>query len=161
MQTLSKPYLPQVRLLSEGKESDVLRVTVIREKGKVLDIAFVASVASLVSIIYINFGCALDWGLVTQMLRRPVGPAIGFTAQFLFMPLVRLTACVNSRFRRPIFFGVVLFFGAGIKSICSKSWSVALLVKFTVVSTINIFLVQVTVRVPIWSVTFYFFRVCT
>lgn len=62
-------------------------VTVIREQ-RVIDRVFTASVATLVSIIYINFGCALDWNSFRLNLKRPIGPAIGFFTQFIIMPTV-------------------------------------------------------------------------
>lgn len=43
---------------------------------------------SQVSLIFINFGCAMDWPTVKGVIKRPVGPIIGMVAQFLFMPLV-------------------------------------------------------------------------
>merc|ERR1719237_1290983 len=33
-------------------------------------------------------GCALDLKVMKEVLRRPVGPAIGFVSQFVFMPLI-------------------------------------------------------------------------
>jgi sodium/bile acid cotransporter 3/5 len=62
-------------------------VTVIREK-RVIDTVFTSSVATLVSIIYINFGCAFNWGELHKTLKRPIGPAIGFFGQFVVMPLL-------------------------------------------------------------------------
>eukprot|EP00095_Tigriopus_kingsejongensis_P010484 maker-scaffold1034_size68570-snap-gene-0.15 protein:Tk10484 transcript:maker-scaffold1034_size68570-snap-gene-0.15-mRNA-1 annotation:"p3 protein" len=46
------------------------------------------SVALLISIAYINMGCAMDLGVVKESLKRPVGPAIGFLCQFMIMPLI-------------------------------------------------------------------------
>lgn len=67
--------------------SSFIDVIVIRQK-RVIDTVFTASVIALVSILYINFGCAMDWDLCRKTLRKPVGPAIGFFCQFLFMPLI-------------------------------------------------------------------------
>ncbi|XP_065072567.1 ileal sodium/bile acid cotransporter-like isoform X1 [Ochlerotatus camptorhynchus] len=64
-----------------------LPVTVMREE-RVIDKVFTASVAILVSILYINFGAALDIPTLLAIARRPIGPVIGFLAQFLFMPLL-------------------------------------------------------------------------
>ncbi|KAG5869325.1 Sodium/bile acid cotransporter [Gonioctena quinquepunctata] len=66
---------------------DHLDVIVIRKK-RVIDIAFTASVATLVSILYINFGCAIDWSELRNILKRPIGPCIGFFGQFVIMPLL-------------------------------------------------------------------------
>ncbi|KAL0272345.1 UNVERIFIED_CONTAM: hypothetical protein PYX00_005354 [Menopon gallinae] len=71
---------------TEYESSDSLTVTVVREK-RVIDKVFTYSVVILVSILYINFGCALDWDFVKEILKKPVGPLIGFVCQFGFMPL--------------------------------------------------------------------------
>lgn len=65
----------------------VTRITVIREE-RTIDTIFTISVAILVSILYINFGCALDWSVCRDTLRRPIGPIIGFFCQFLIMPVL-------------------------------------------------------------------------
>jgi sodium/bile acid cotransporter 3/5 len=67
--------------------SNSVSVKVVRIEG-VVDKLFTYSVAVLVSVIYINFGCALDWSAFKKTVRRPIGPIIGFTSQFLIMPLV-------------------------------------------------------------------------
>nr|XP_019546936.2 ileal sodium/bile acid cotransporter-like isoform X1 [Aedes albopictus]XP_029716480.1 ileal sodium/bile acid cotransporter-like isoform X1 [Aedes albopictus] len=64
-----------------------LPVTVVREE-RVIDKVFTISVAVLVSILYINFGAALDIPTLKLIARKPIGPIIGFLAQFLFMPLL-------------------------------------------------------------------------
>ncbi|XP_018567523.1 solute carrier family 10 member 6 isoform X2 [Anoplophora glabripennis] len=67
---------------------DSIDVVVVRKK-RFIDTLFTASVATLVSILYINFGCAIDWsGEFRNILRRPIGPAIGFCGQFIAMPLL-------------------------------------------------------------------------
>ncbi|XP_046383273.1 probable sodium/metabolite cotransporter BASS6, chloroplastic isoform X2 [Ischnura elegans] len=65
----------------------VLKVSVIRNSSWV-DHAFTGSIAVLVSVLFVNFGAALDWSVLKETLRRPIGPAIGFVTQFLFMPVV-------------------------------------------------------------------------
>lgn len=67
--------------------SECAPVVVTRPK-RVIDTVFTASVATLVAIIFVNFGCALDWELVKKTLKRPVGPAIGFTSQYIVLPLI-------------------------------------------------------------------------
>ncbi|XP_025073454.1 ileal sodium/bile acid cotransporter-like [Pogonomyrmex barbatus] len=66
---------------------EVSLITVIREE-RIIDSVFTISVAILVSILYINFGCAMNWSTCRATLRRPIGPAIGFFCQFLIMPLL-------------------------------------------------------------------------
>ncbi|PSN32976.1 hypothetical protein C0J52_24867 [Blattella germanica] len=69
------------------KESNSLPISVVRPQ-RVIDSLFLYSVIILVSIIYINFGCALDWSVFKMTIRRPVGPLIGFICQFLLMPVI-------------------------------------------------------------------------
>ncbi|KAJ8920283.1 hypothetical protein NQ315_011944 [Exocentrus adspersus] len=64
-----------------------LEVVVVRKK-RLIDTVFTASVATLVSILYINFGCALDWSGLGSILKRPIGPTIGFCGQFIVMPVL-------------------------------------------------------------------------
>lgn len=67
--------------------NQTLNVIIIREE-RTIDRVFTASIIALVSILYINFGAALDLGKVKEILVRPIGPLIAFVCQFLFMPLV-------------------------------------------------------------------------
>lgn len=67
-----------------------LPVTITRQV-RAIDHAFTGSIILLVSILYINFGAALDLTQLKGILRKPIGPAIGFVGQFLFMPLVSLS----------------------------------------------------------------------
>ncbi|CAB3227663.1 unnamed protein product [Arctia plantaginis] len=67
--------------------NSTLPVVVIRPQ-RVIDTIFTSSVAVFVSLIFINFGCAMHWPTVRDVIKRPVGPAIGMLGQFLFMPLM-------------------------------------------------------------------------
>lgn len=67
--------------------SDKLLVIIVR-KTRIIDTVFIVSVASLVSILYINFGAALDLRKVKNSLRKPIGPAIAFFCHFVFLPVV-------------------------------------------------------------------------
>lgn len=64
-----------------------LPVTIIRRE-RAVDKLFTISVITLVSILYINFGAALDLKKVKGVLIRPIGPAIAFFCHFIFLPLV-------------------------------------------------------------------------
>lgn len=64
-----------------------LPVVIIREE-RLIDKLFIISVASLVSILYINFGAALDLKKVKAAIVRPIGPAIAFFCHFIFLPVV-------------------------------------------------------------------------
>lgn len=68
-----------------------LPVVVIR-RDELIDHLFVASVATLVSILYINFGAALNVQKLRSIVVRPIGPIIGFGSQFIIMPLVCVVA---------------------------------------------------------------------
>lgn len=71
------------------KSSTILPLIIIREET-VLNHIFTGSVATLVSILYINFGAALDLSVLKGIIKRPIGPAIGFFGQFIVMPVVSL-----------------------------------------------------------------------
>lgn len=71
----------------ERVAADELQAVIIREK-RTIDTVFTATVAVLVSVIYINFGAALQMDKLRGILRRPIGPIIGFLGQFLVMPLL-------------------------------------------------------------------------
>jgi solute carrier family 10 (sodium/bile acid cotransporter), member 3/5 len=68
------------------QSEEKLDVTVLRPQ-RVIDRLFTYSVIILVSILYVNFGAAMSLSAIKDILRRPVGPAICFVCQFLFMPL--------------------------------------------------------------------------
>jgi len=65
----------------------VLPVSVVRKKT-IQSKLFSYSVAILVSLAYINIGCALDLKVVKDTLKKPIGPMIGFICQYIFMPLI-------------------------------------------------------------------------
>ena len=70
-----------------GERSERLTISVVRPMSQITKI-FTISVAVLVSINYINMGCALDMDVVLSVLKRPIAPTIGFVCQYSFMPLV-------------------------------------------------------------------------
>lgn len=72
---------------SEVEESAKIPIIITRDQ-RLIDKLFIISVATLVSILYINFGAALDFEKVKSVLWRPIGPAIAFGCHFLFLPLV-------------------------------------------------------------------------
>lgn len=79
---------------SDEVSSNTLAVIIIREE-RVIDKVFTISVASLVSILYINFGAALDLTKVKGIVRRPIGPFIAMFCQFLFLPVVSEARCIK------------------------------------------------------------------
>lgn len=64
-----------------------LKVIITRPE-RFIDKMFTMSVIALVSILYINFGAALDLRKVKGVLLQPIGPAIAFFCHFIFLPLV-------------------------------------------------------------------------
>ncbi|KAG8200658.1 hypothetical protein JTE90_022279 [Oedothorax gibbosus] len=86
---LGKTSIHVVREVN-GTTKDVLKsldVSVVRRVSAISK-AFVASVATLVSLNYINMGCALDLAVVKSVLKKPIAPSIGFVSQYAIMPLV-------------------------------------------------------------------------
>lgn len=69
--------------------NETINVVIVREE-RFIDRAFTISVITLVSILYVNFGAALDVAKVKEILVRPIGPLIAFVCKFLCMPLVSL-----------------------------------------------------------------------
>lgn len=83
-------FLGKTSIKCRTKERQIdgnLDVIVVRKK-RVIDTVFTASVATLVSIIYINFGCALNWSELRDSIKKPIGPSIGFVGQFIVMPIL-------------------------------------------------------------------------
>lgn len=80
-----------VEILSElgniELSNETLAIVIIREE-KLIDKIFNISVAALVSILYINFGAAMDMEKVKEILVRPIGPLLAIVCKFLFMPLL-------------------------------------------------------------------------
>lgn len=75
------------RVNSSERAEDTLGLTIIR-RMRVIDHIFTGSVALLVSLLYINFGAALDVTVLRGLLARPLAPIIGFLTQFIIMPLL-------------------------------------------------------------------------
>jgi len=68
--------------------SDVHMNIIVIRKPQLIDKIFVISVAILMSIIFINLGCAIDVEQLKQSVRKPIAPAVSFFAQFLILPIV-------------------------------------------------------------------------
>lgn len=87
-------FIGRTNLVLEVKrDADTFSVTngtvpvVITRVERVIDTIFTTSVAVFIALIFINFGCAMHWPTVRDVIKRPIGPAIGMVGQFLFMPL--------------------------------------------------------------------------
>ncbi|XP_036345899.1 P3 protein-like [Rhagoletis pomonella] len=75
------------RVNTTDRADGTLELTIIR-RTRIIDHVFTGSVALLVSLLYINFGAALDVTVLRSLLARPVAPIIGFLTQFIIMPLL-------------------------------------------------------------------------
>lgn len=63
-----------------------LNVTILRPE-RIIDKIFTYSIGIVITLLYVNFGAAIDMSIIKNILRRPVGPAICFMTQFLMLPL--------------------------------------------------------------------------
>lgn len=88
--------------------NETLTVTIVREE-KLIDKIFNISVAVLVSILYINFGAALDLAKVKEIIVRPVGPLIAVFCNVVFMPLVSVLLVPSLTFHRFSFTSITYF----------------------------------------------------
>ncbi|XP_017780480.1 PREDICTED: P3 protein-like, partial [Nicrophorus vespilloides] len=130
-----------------------IEAIVIRQK-RIIDVVFHVSVAILVTVMYVNFGCALKWNELRNSLKRPVGPAIGFIGQFLFMPLLsffigRLLFPRNPEMQLGMFFtGVSPGGGASNMWAVILGLNIDLSITMTTISTFGAFAMM-----PIWLFT--------
>ena len=62
-------------------------VSVVR-KERFIDRLFIALVSFMVICANIGMGCKIDLAVVKEVLTKPIAPAIGFSCQYLIMPLV-------------------------------------------------------------------------
>lgn len=81
-------YVSIIRIDGREEHSLTQLPIIIIRRERLIDKLFIISVATLVSILYINFGAALDLRKVKVVLLRPIGPAIAFFCHFIFLPLV-------------------------------------------------------------------------
>lgn len=72
---------------SVSRSTESLAIIIVREE-RLIDKLFTISVATLVSILYINFGAALDLQKVKAAFVRPIGPSIALFCHFLVLPVV-------------------------------------------------------------------------
>ena len=77
----------EIRNSNKVLTESVLNVSIVRKKT-IQSKVFSYSVAILVSLAYINMGCAMDLEVVRETIKKPIGPLIGFLCQYLMMPLL-------------------------------------------------------------------------
>ncbi|KAL5232650.1 hypothetical protein ACI65C_000060 [Semiaphis heraclei] len=64
-----------------------MNIKVVR-KPQLIDKIFVICVAVLMTIIFINLGCAIDVDQLKLCVRKPIAPVASFFAQFLILPIL-------------------------------------------------------------------------
>ncbi|GFY76014.1 p3 protein [Trichonephila inaurata madagascariensis] len=106
------------------KLDPALKVTVLRQEG-IMNKIFIAFVATIVTLNYVNMGCALDIKVVKEVLRKPIGPVIGFFCQFVVMPLVAYGAG-QLIFDDPVLRLGLFTFGSSPGGGASNMWTVLL-----------------------------------
>ncbi|XP_011501231.1 PREDICTED: ileal sodium/bile acid cotransporter-like [Ceratosolen solmsi marchali] len=123
---LGKAELSMSVLIDEQPvKSDVMNIIVIR-KVRVMDTIFTASVAILVSILYINFGCAMDWTVCAKTIKRPIGPIIGCLCQFILMPVISYVLAVTLFPESPEMQLGIFFTGISPSGGASNIWTILL-----------------------------------
>lgn len=98
--TLSGKFLGKTSVFINPKKHDTTALgseinsldIIVKRKQTTISLVFTISVAVLVSLNYINMGCALETEVVKSVLRRPIAPALGFLSQYIVMPSVSLSS---------------------------------------------------------------------
>lgn len=133
--------------------SNQLSLTVIRE-SRAIDHAFTGSVIVLVALLYINFGAALDLSKLKGIIKKPIGPAIGFCGQFVVMPLLGFGLAYLLFPNRPDMQLGIFFTGCSPAGGASNVWTIVLggnmdlSVTMTSISTLAAFAMM-----PLWIFT--------
>ncbi|VVC26489.1 Hypothetical protein CINCED_3A011328 [Cinara cedri] len=140
-------------IIAVKTSSDVhMNIKVIRTP-QIIDKIFVICVAGLMSILFINFGCALDVVQLKQCIRKPISPAISFFVQFLIIPIAsfffaRLLFPNSAAMQLGLFFTGICP-GGGASSVWSLllGGNINLSVVLTTIGTLESF-----VMIPFWVV---------
>ncbi|XP_060841208.1 ileal sodium/bile acid cotransporter-like [Rhopalosiphum padi] len=133
--------------------SDVhMNIKVIR-KPQLIDKIFVICVAVLMTIIFINLGCALDVEQLKLSVRKPIAPAVSFFAQFLILPILSFFYA-KLIFPNSVSMQLGLFFtgispGGGASSVWSLllDGNINLSIVLTTIGTLESF-----IMIPFWIV---------
>ncbi len=74
-------------------------IVILRTRtGQTLSVAFLWVMITLVVVNTFLMGTQLDLKLISDCLKRPIGPAIGFGCQYMVMPLVSSAICFLHNF---------------------------------------------------------------
>ncbi|KAH8240549.1 hypothetical protein KR038_008900 [Drosophila bunnanda] len=130
-----------------------LEVTVQRP-NRVLDHIFLGSIIVLMSLLYINFGAALNLEVLRGLITRPTGPCIGLVMQLVGMPLLSYALGVFIFPESPAMQLGLFFTGISPSGGASNTWSavlggnIHLSVLMTTVGNVAAF-----ATIPLWTFT--------
>ncbi|XP_042866160.1 sodium/bile acid cotransporter-like [Penaeus japonicus] len=65
----------------------ILNMSVLLSYQKINDI-FTLTIGILVAIVYVNMGATMDFEIIKNISKKPIGPLLGIVCQYLFMPLI-------------------------------------------------------------------------
>ncbi|KAH8304879.1 hypothetical protein KR018_006036 [Drosophila ironensis] len=130
-----------------------LEVKVLQPK-RVIDSIFIGTVVLLMSLLYINFGAALNLQVLRDLIVRPTGPCVGLTLQAIGMPLLSYALGVFIFPDAPALQLGLFFTGISPSGGASNTWTavldgnINLSVLMTTVSNVAAF-----ATMPIWLCT--------
>lgn len=80
--------MSEIHVMHDGVKSHNKLPVIIMKEMKLIDKLFSGVVALVITFLYINFGAALDFEVLRDILKKPIGPSIGFFCQYVIMPLI-------------------------------------------------------------------------
>lgn len=102
-----------------------LQVTVQRPR-RLVDMIFLHSVVVLMSLLYINFGAALNLDVLRDLVARPIAPCVGFVMQVVGMPLLSYALGIFIFPESPAMQLGLFFTGISPSGGASNTWSAVL-----------------------------------
>ncbi|XP_016924092.3 ileal sodium/bile acid cotransporter [Drosophila suzukii] len=112
-------------LPTNWSNDSTLDVKILRPR-RVVDLVFVHTVIVLMTLLYINFGAALDLEVLRGLITRPLGPCIGFVMQVVGMPLLSYALGIFIFPNAPAMQLGLFFTGISPSGGASNTWSAVL-----------------------------------
>ncbi|XP_016952618.1 ileal sodium/bile acid cotransporter [Drosophila biarmipes] len=112
-------------LPTNWSNDSTLNVKILRPT-RVLDLVFVHTVILLMTLLYINFGAALDLEVLRGLIVRPIGPCICFVTQVVGMPLLSYALGVFIFPNAPVMQLGLFFTGISPSGGASNTWAAVL-----------------------------------
>lgn len=120
---------------------------------KIIHKVFNGLVATIVSLNYINMGCALDLKTVKAVIKKPIGPVVGLFCQFLIMPTVGYGAGLWL-LKDPVLQLGLLTFASSPGGGASNMWTVLLKGNLNLSITMTFFSTIISAgTIPLWLFT--------